>query len=37
MQLDKVPADALEELIETLGEKVVKKETDYVYILISQE
>ena len=37
LQLDKVPADALEELIETLGEKVVKKETDYVYILISQE
>ncbi|MGI6318731.1 MAG: prepilin-type N-terminal cleavage/methylation domain-containing protein [Firmicutes bacterium] len=37
LQLDKVPEDALDELIESLGDKAVKKDVDYVYILISQE
>jgi hypothetical protein len=37
LQLDKVPGDALDELIESLGDKAVKKDLEYVYILISQE
>ncbi len=37
LQLDKVPEDAVKEFTASLGEKTVKKDSDTVYILISQE